>query len=246
MNMRWAVQDAGSALLCWPRDNILTYRSERFPRRKVNKTAGVGSQGVSYLELLTNFHKIWTLFLSLRKAVSLTPRQGASVINFVDIRTQWSPLMHLWLCTTSYCKASSLWRPIKPRLDSIVKVNSLNIKYCEKFSQIISLTALLVWYDIAAVALVNPRTAANVSLQSEGFAFNFSSAGFLPRVPAFKWRQQSDSRINDGIVSAQLSCLQVKITLNLHMIQFFNFFRITYCRIYQCNIKHSFCSKYMC
>ena len=89
MNMRWAVQDAGSALLCWPRDNILTYRSERFPRRKVNKTAGVGSQGVSYLELLTNFHKIWTLFLSLREAASLT----CGFISLLPVRArQWSTL----------------------------------------------------------------------------------------------------------------------------------------------------------
>ena len=151
--------------------------------------------------------------------------------------------MLLWLYT-SYCKQPLEANKPSPWFDCEGEFSEYQILW--KFPEIISLTALLVWYDIAAVALVNPRTAANVSLQSEGFAFNFSSAGFLPRVPAFKWRQQSDSRINDGIVSAQVSCSQVKITWNLHMLQFFNFFRITYCRIYQCSIKHSFCSKYMC
>ena len=148
-----------SALLCWPRDNILTYRSERFPRMKVNKTAGVGSQGVSYLELLTNFRKIWTLFLSLREAASFTcgfrDLCCPSVINFVDkllnftlvgtfnkektIEGNLHPnsVMSIYAAVTiNYTPppiASSLWRPINPRLDSIVKVNSLNIKYCENF-----------------------------------------------------------------------------------------------------------------
>ena len=117
----------GSAQLCWPRDNILTYRSERFPRRKVNKTAGVGSQGVSYLELSTNFHKIWTFFLNWGEAMAL------KII--ANTARRW---LKLW---TGFPISGNL------ALGTFIKEKTVAgkfPKYRLKFPKKISLTALLV------------------------------------------------------------------------------------------------------